>query len=1027
MFGVPFLQSVAEDIVRKYGDDLSSLIVVFPNNRAQLFFNDYLLNAVSTKEQEDHPLWSPTYTTIQSLFQSHSGLQIADPIKLVCLLYNAYMEVLQEQMKEVDDEDELLLNETLDSFYHWGEILLSDFDDVDNNMVDAQMLFRNIKESVPFEKENVYLTDEQRECLERFFSVFRDGNETILKRRFLSLWNLLGPLYARFRAQLLSEQIAYEGMLKRSVLESFDESDILSSDKTYVFVGFNVLNKCEQMLFQKLHKAQKALFYWDCDDFYIGGKDTDKSKLFREAGLFMRDNIAQFPNELPTFHLLEPNSRDVEIIGSSTESAQARYVSTFLRQKRAEGGTDEDTVVVLCNETLLLPVLHSIPELSDESDFLVNVTMGLPIVQTPIYGMMQLLLSFQERLSLLNVKEQFSLLSTTISPLLHNYYLRKTFSSLIELDELILINHRRYFKSDELVSSEEYGVLFQRCQTPKELLSWLLELVRRVAVLFRDEESDEEDETAEKVDESALLCDDLYKETLYRIYTVLTRLSSLLDEGVLQVEFSMMIQLLRTMLSSTSVPFTGNQILGTQVMGFLETRNLDFTNVILLSANEGVLPKSGKESSFIPYSLRKGYGMTTIEHKNSLYAYYFYRLLQRAEHVTVMYNSSPDHSTKGQMSRFLLQLMVEAKNNHYIRKQIASEAPIAESHNFIVEKTSEVIQRLHQLYDLNVGGSVSFSPSSLNSLISCPLRFYFAKLLRLQRKDEISDEVQSNEFGTIFHAAMQYYYEDLAAQLNRKLIQSNDFPDFMFRDEDDRDLKRTNEYKEFYSKIEYYVNKSFKKNYFGITDDKTAMPEMSGLQLMNRDAVVRYVMKMLRVDAQYAPFQILGTEKKYDIELSVELLDQSQVRIKIEGSIDRLDEKEGVVRILDYKTGGEPLAFDTVSELFVPSEKRYAYGLQVFLYSYMYAMKEGKDSVKPAIAYLQKCKSSEDTNVMIGRKIKEEIVSANEYFDELKEGLSEVIRNLFDPAIPFEGARNDHDCKYCDFRSICGVKIKEDR
>jgi len=1027
MFGVPFLQSVAEDIVRKYGDDLSDLIVVFPNNRAQLFFNDYLLDAVGSKGQSDHPLWSPTYTTIKSLFQSHSNLQIADSIKLVCLLYNAYMEVLREQMSELPEEDEILLNETLDSFYHWGEILLSDFDDVDNNMVDAQMLFRNIKESVPFEKENVYLTDEQRECLERFFSVFRDGNETILKRRFLSLWNLLGPLYTRFRAQLLSEQIAYEGMLKQSVLESFDESDILSLDKTYVFIGFNVLNKCEQMLFQKLHKAQKALFYWDCDDFYIGGKDSDKSKEFREAGLFMRDNLSKFPNELPTFNLLESNKRVVEIIGSSTESAQARYVSNFLRQKRAEGASDEDTVVVLCNETLLLPVLHSIPELSDESDFLVNVTMGLPIVQTPIYGMMQLLLSFQERLSLLNVKDQFSLLSTSISPLLHNYYLRTTFPSLIQLDELILKNHRRYFKSDELTSNEEYGILFQRCQTPKELLTWLLELVRRVAVLFREEESDEVDEVEEKVDESALLCDDLYKETLYRIYTVLTRLSSLLDEGVLQVEFSMMIQLLRTMLSSTSVPFTGNQILGTQVMGFLETRNLDFTNVILLSANEGVLPKSGKESSFIPYSLRKGYGMTTIEHKNSLYAYYFYRLLQRAEHVTVMYNSSPDHSTKGQMSRFLLQLMVEAKNNQYIRKQIASEAPIGESHNVIVEKSPEVIQRLHQLYDLNADGTVSFSPSSLNSLISCPLRFYFAKLLGLQRQDELSDEVQSNEFGTIFHAAMQYYYEDLAVQLNRKLIQPTDFPDFMFRDEEDRDLKRTNEYKEFYSKIERYVDKSFKINYFRLADDEATMPEMSGLQLMNRDAVVRYVIKMLRVDAQYAPFEIMGTEEKCDIELPIEIPDKSQVKIRIVGTIDRLDKKEGIIRILDYKTGGESSAFDSVSELFVQDEKRYAYGLQVFLYSYMYAMKNGNKSVKPAIAYLQKCKSPEDTNVMIGRKYKQEVVSANEYFDELREGLSGVIRNLFDPTIPFEGVRNDHDCKYCDFRSICNVKIKEDR
>lgn len=1024
MFGNPFLQSVAEDIVRKFQDDLSDLIVVFPNNRAQLFFNDYLLNAISENGKKDHPIWSPSYTTIQALFQSHSSLQIADSIKLVCLLYTIYMEILNEQPTEQDD---FLREETLDSFYHWGEILLSDFEDVDNNLVDAHMLFQNIKDRVPYEIDDAYLTEEQRETLKRFFAVFDDGNDTKLKRRFLSLWNLLGALYDRFKAKLLSEKIAYEGMLKREVVESFDETDILSSNKTYVFVGFNVLNKCEQKLFHKLHSAHKALFYWDCDDFYIGGKDDDRSKRFREAGLFMRENLSNFPNELSTFDLLGSKKRKIEIIGSATENAQARYVSSFLQQKRKEKVPDEDSVVVLCNESLLLPVLHSIPEFPDEDELLVNVTMGLPIVQTPIYGMMQLLLAFQERLAFLNVHDNFSLLSTTITPLIHNYYLRMTFPSLVELNHIIIEKNWRYLRSEDLRSKEDIAFLFQRCDDSRSLLIWLLEIVRRVAVLFREEESDEEEKKQEKTDEKGDLCNDLYKESLYRMYTILTRLSSLLDEGVLNLEFSMMLQLIQTMLTSTSVPFTGNQILGTQVMGFLETRNLDFSNVILLSANEGILPKSGKENSFIPYALRKGYGMTTIEHKNSLYAYYFYRLLQRAENVTLMYNSSADHSTKGQMSRFLLQLMVEMKNNKIIRHQIASEVPKNESSSLVVPKTPEIIKKLRDKYDKKDGGTRLFSPSSLNNLIDCPLRFYFEKILDLKRPEEITDDVKANEFGSIFHAAMQYFYEDLNTEVKskRRIINSTDFPDFMLSDNEGKDITKTKEYNEFYDRIKRYVNRAFRDCYFFARDEKETMPEMSGLQLMNRDAIIHQMIKMLTIDARYAPFSIIGTEQDCSFTLPVTLNDSTTIEIGSHGVIDRLDEKEGVIRVLDYKTGGKAESFASALDLFEPKEKRYNYGLQVLLYSLFYSENNGSVKVKPAIAFLKTCSCPEDLNVLIGKdKNKSVLENANEYFAELKTGLEETMKKLFDPEVPFEGRRSEKNCGFCDFKSICGVKIK---
>lgn len=1023
MFGVPFLQSVAADIVRKYGDDLSKLTVVFPNNRAQLFFNDCLLNAASDMGLKQ-PIWSPSYTTIKKMFEQHSSLQIADPIKLVCLLYDTYMEVLNHGDEYGLNTSELKVDETLDSFYHWGEILLSDFEDIDNNMVNAQMLFQNIKDGVPFEADSTFLTDEQREVLKHFFAVFKEGDETVLKRRFLQLWSLLHPIYVKYRQRLLSEKLAYEGMLKRQVIEMWNDSDNTDEDKIYLFVGFNVLNQCEKMLFKRLYSGKRAKFYWDCDEYYIRKKNEVEA---HEAGLFMRDNVNDFPNELDTFDLLGSCSRKIEIIGSASEVAQARYVSKFLKEREAEGSSNDDTVVVLCNENLLLPVLHSIPgggKTGDECN--VNVTMGLPIVQTPIYGLIQVLLDYQEHLHFLNAGESSSLLSTTLLPLLRNYYLRLAYPSIIEIEEQIQKKHWKFFKTESLVSNESYGSLFMQCESSRDLLLWLLEIVRKVSALFRVDEEEEGTETHVDEDEYIKsLSGDLYKESLYRIYTMLTRLIALLDEDTLTLEFSMMLQLINTLMSSLSVPFTGEMVTGTQIMGFLETRNLDFTNVILLSANEGTLPSSGKENSFVPYALRKGYGMTTIEHKNSLYAYYFYRLLQRAETVTLMYNTSEKSSSKGQMSRFLLQLMVEATNNTIVKSQINSDVPKNESLLFKIEKTDAILQKMHQLYDLSYHSDApkkSLSASSLNMYLNCTMRFYLSKILRLCKQEEISDDVQVNEFGTVFHASMQYYYDDLMRKKNSRIISASDYPAFMIKErtEEEESITRTTDYKEFKVKIDSYVNKAFKIHYFNMSENES-MPQLSGEQLMNRDAIARYVIGMLMLDAQYTPFEIIGNEYHFSSAFSVPKENGESLVVRFEGDIDRVDKKGETIRVLDYKTGGKAKNMKTIDSLFIPSKDRYSYALQVMMYSYFYSL-EKNVQVKPAIAYLKTAKSLDALDIMLDKEV---LTSANAYFAELKQGMERTIGELFDKEIPFVANKDCPSCEYCDYLSICGVKPKK--
>ncbi len=1028
MVGESFFKSVADDLVKKAqskGLSLSDYVVVFPNNRAQLFFNKYLLEAYGK------PTFSPSYETISTLFRSLSSYRIADPIKLVCELYEVYIEVLKENPDPDFHEEE----ETLDNFYNWGLVLLSDFDDVDSNMVNAEDLFKNIQDTIPFEGRYDHLSEEQKDILKRFFSVFQKGEETELKKKFLRLWSVLGEVYNRFKKKLEDDGEMSEGMLKRHVIESLDNGKVALPDKQYVVVGFNVLLESERRLFKKMSDAKKAIFYWDCDEFYM-------NNTMQEAGLFMRKNIDYFKNELTTNDLLKEKKK-VTIIESPTENAQARYVGDFLSNPEVKR---EDTVVVLCNESLLLPVLHSIPSQEGEEAH-VNVTMGLNILQTPIFGLVQILLKYQEKLELLkknsNDGEIHSILSTTILPLLRNEYLRKAFPSLKDEDKKIRKDNWRFFKYSDLCNNTEFGSLFQKCEDAKSVIVWTQEIIGKVGQDFakKDEQNGGEksaDPDSKSEDKEALY-NELYKETLYRIHACLTRLSTLIDEGYLKdVQLTMMLQLVEKVLSSLAVPFTGAEAEGLQVMGFLETRNLDFSNVILLSANEGVLPKSGNESSFIPYSLRVGYGMTTIEHKNSLYAYYFYRLLQRAENVTVMYNGSTDGGSKGQMSRFLLQLLVETKYD-FTRKLINSAAPSKADYSLEVEKTPEMVNKIKDMYEAgsiarkekdnplkdengNPKKRTGLSPSAMNTFLNCSLKFYLSYIAGIKKEEEITDTVEVNEYGTIFHSTMQSFYDSRKG----KVLNASDFPD-------EKNLE---------VEIEDWVKLAFKKDYFKMKNLADGMPTMSGPQLLQYDRARQMAKKMVELDKKYAPFKVIANELKVTKEIEVKMNEDDPsgkpIKFLIGGSIDRMDEKEGIVRIFDYKTGkdksGDVAPYHDISELFEPDadidndKERYGYAMQVLVYSYIYGFGLPK-KIKPALAYVNSAKSNDDICVLRWqsevKKPKKESISLeinDSQYTVIEEGVKSVIRDMLDMSKPFKANKKEAICKYCDFKSYCGVK-----
>ena len=646
-----FLQLVAHDLYAKIGNDLSRTVLIFPNKRANLFFNEYLAG------ESDQPIWSPAAMSISDLFQKLSVQKTGDPIRLVCELYKVFKEETESQ-------------ETLDDFYFWGELLISDFDDVDKNLVDADKLFSNLQDLKSLMDDYEFLDKEQEEAIQQFFRNFSIERRTELKEKFISLWDKLGTIYHHYRKNLTELGIAYEGMLYRNVIEQLD-TDQLKYDK-YIFVGFNVLNKVEKEFFRKLQKADKAIFYWDYDIFY-----TQQIKK-HEAGEFINRNLKDFPNELPASYfdsLKKP--KKIRYISASTENAQARFLPEWIRTTFSSDN-EKENAVVLCNEALLLPVLHSIPEEVKN----VNITMGFPLAQTPVYSFINAAMELQTNGYRFDTG-RFTY--ETVSAILKHPYTRQLSTKADIIERELTKTNRFYPLPSELKQDEFLANLFTPRNGIKELCDYLIGLIKDISTLYRKE------------GEYNDIFNQLYRESLFQSFLKINRLYSLIESGELNIQPHTLKRLISKVLTSSNIPFHGEPAIGMQVMGVLETRNLDFRNLVMLSLNEGQLPKTGGESSFIPYNLRKAFGMTTIEHKNAVYAYYFYRLIQRAENITLLYNTSSDGLNRGEESRFMLQLLVEGP--HEITREYLEAGQSPQSTPKIeIPKTQKILERLYHIY-----------------------------------------------------------------------------------------------------------------------------------------------------------------------------------------------------------------------------------------------------------------------------------------------------------------------------------------
>jgi CRISPR/Cas system-associated exonuclease Cas4 (RecB family) len=958
----PFLKAVAEDVYHKFGDNLSRTAIVFPGKRAGLFFNQYLVECAG------HPLWAPAYITISDLFGQLSTLKVENPIRQVCLLHKIF-------------NQHTLRNEPLDDFFYWGELMLSDFDDIDKNLVEADDLFINLADVKTINSRFEFLTEEQKNVLERFFSGFRDQQQrTALKDRFIELWRVMGTIYKELHTQLHTNGMAYEGMMYRDAIEHFD-SERLTFDR-YIIVGFNVLNKVEQELFTKLKENGRALFYWDYDLYYYNNPH-------HEAGTFVRENISKYGNALADVSIYDNLKRlpEISYIAAPTDNAQARYLSEWIHAHHTTSN-EQETAIVLCNEDMALPVLHALP--SDKVNN-VNITMGFKLTQTPVYSLINSYLTlhtrgFDEEKQLYKTKE--------LRLLLTHPYINALYPESKEWWEEILKSNRLFLPADQLSSHPSLGFLFVHHSSDNAaMLDTISQLIERISHLFASNSTDEPQQTHE-------LYTQLYEEALFRIHQFVSSFRTLLDENTLNVKPRTLVRLIQRAMKQATIPFHGEPAIGLQVMGVLETRNLDFKRIILLSTNEGKLPKKSNEASFIPYNLREAFGMTTLQRQNAVYAYYFYRMIQRAEHVTIVYNDGTDGMNKQEPSRYVMQLQVEFPGTLTSYSLQATTHPTQHT-GISIEQTDYTRQKLqeHFRYDPTRRRNYKLSPSAINDYLTCRLKFYLQHIEGLTPPEELKADVDVAHFGSIFHKSAELAYEKLTERGN------------MIHDFELEALYNQEE------QLSHFVDEAFRLEFFH-TDKGEPLP-FNGTQLIVRHAIKRYLRQLLKMDAQRAPFQYIKSEMKIQQTIIVQS-HGTELPILLGGTIDRIDCKEGITRIIDYKTGGSQKKIDDICQLFHTDKPRDNYVFQAFYYAYL--MKDQYEQIAPSLLFVRNTSKADfEPNIIIN---KNPVTNFKEYSDEFGTLLNNTIEEIFNSDLPYTAAENNDACLYCQLKSICRRKVE---
>ncbi|MCR9014671.1 PD-(D/E)XK nuclease family protein [Aquiflexum gelatinilyticum] len=945
-----FLRNTAASILQEY-QELQNLVIVLPNRRAGLFFTQHLGALI------EKPTWMPEVKTIEDVFYQYAGQRPSDDLTLIFELYKVYQSLHPEP-------------ETFDRFYFWGEMILKDFNDLDQFMADAKKLYLHLSEIKELESDLSFLSNNQIELIRQFWNSF-ERQDRSHQEKFLKFWQMLSPLYQAYQASLEVSGLAYSGKLYRKVAQSLEE--ISKPEKQFIFIGFNAFTGTEEKLIKHFISEFDARIFWDIDGYYLDDANQEAGLFFRE---YQKDKIfgPTFPKEIPTH--IQNRKAKIHTYATPLKTNQANLVGSILEK----GGQDEnweETVVILPDEQMLFPILHTLPGQIDK----VNVTMGYPVKNAPVYAFLEAVLEMQRFIKVEEGKVLFyhqpvkNLLSSIYLKAENESFVAKTLADMQEKNQIYIPEY----------SLHQGGTLFQLIfqQLKSEtLFPYLSVLMEQLAERLTDEP--------------------LQRSYLYQCFKQLNRLREIFEkQESTTVGREFFIRLFRQVFREVKLPFEGEPLQGLQVMGVLESRNLDFRRVIICNMNEDSFPPSAGLNSMIPFNIRKAFGLPVQEQNDAIYAYTFYRLLHSAEEVHMIYTTASDQGKAGEKSRYIQQMMVEM-GIEMKEEIIYVPIDLKNTDAISIHKNPEVLNLLERYVVTTEGFSqTSFSPSALSVYLDCRLKFYLQYLANIQEKDEVKEEIDAAVFGNIAHYSMEFLYDGFRKRKNRDVLEKGDF----------EDLRKN----WVFPSIELGVRKFYHL-------EENADTKLSGQMAIVRDVMQKYMVRLLEIDEKDAPFRLVSMEKAHKAQFEINT-GTGIKKISLKGFIDRVDEKEGTIRLIDYKSGGDKKDFTNVASLFDRDDKnRNKAAMQTMYYGLLYqAMHpENSNPLKPALFNFKEIFKEDFNPYLKNKEQKSEVQDYIEYAVEYESGLRKMLEEMYDPEVPFSQTDDLKKCVYCPYSGICG-------
>lgn len=948
-----FLAECAKYIAKKHTNELHKICLVFPNRRAGVFFISYLQNEIR------HAVISPQTTTIGQLISENSDYQVGEKLQLISMLYDIFKKHTNT-------------NESFDEFYFWGEILLADFNDIDRYLVNAKDIFRNISDLKEIESVFDYLTPEQKKALEYFWGSVVVSDRKEFQEKHVFIWEKLYPVYRDFKQVLKEQNLAFPGMADRQVIEDLEKKPPDTSIKKYYIIGLNALNACEESYFSYLQKLGKAEFLWDYDKFYLDDKH-------HEAGRFMRKNIYKFPPP-KDFYFNEQiftQKKNLKLLAVSSVYGQSQQIPSFLAETKDDYQPEFDnTAIVLADESLLFSALGAIPPETGT----VNVTMGSPVKNSMIYGFLMLLVNLLKNTRMDEKRGAVAYHRFVTDILNHQLLAGLNDEKITSFLKEVQIKNKITIALSEIDFSPLHQLIFTVPGKVEEYSSYFLKVLGEMYRITKATESDNK----------------MLLEIIYTIYQSIEKLDAVIRKVVVEQKREMghpvYFRLFNQFLGGVSVAFEGEPLSGIQVMGILETRCLDFKNLIILGLNENKWPRTFTAPSFIPHNIRKGFGLPGIDEQDAMYAYYFYRLIQRSKNVSATYSVLKEGINTGELSRYGYQLQYDSVHNPEkinLDFRFTNEPPKPIS----IKSNTSIVQQL-----LN---SNSFehplSPSAINTYLQCSLRFYFRYVAGLPEPDEVKEEIDGVTFGNIFHDTVHELYK----VYSEKVINKTDIEKI-----------QTNKLR-----IENEILKKIAKNYFGDKEENIEKVRLEGKSVLIYENVKTYLNQLFNIDKEIAPFTIVSLEKRYQNKLEIKVNELVKL-IYVGGVIDRIDRVNGMTRVLDYKTGYvKSFGFSEVDELFEKNLKEPKKEiLQALIYSWILSDSAENAKLRPVIYALRSFFASNFDPLVKRNK--------NEFsFDEIRgdfvENLKILLTEIYSPDNEFSQTSHIEHCGYCPYRTIC--------